>query len=593
MNASSFSHAFQATHAFATFHMPKPPFSGRRLVACTLGIAALSLLAACGGGGGGGGGFIAAAPEEAPAELPAPTSDPSPVHDVLDQDLSLELSWAGETASFELFFGPNELPAEATAVVEDTRFEIDDLKVDTLYLWRVDSVLEDGSVVAGPLWSFTTGNPFLQAVKFSPAGGERNVQPTDLVIAVEFDEEIAEASVDAGSFFVATDEGERLRGRHEVDGNIARFIPEAFLAPSNAKLTVNLSGILSTVGRELQADVASSFRTGEYELIRVNFQSENAEVPAGNLRDFGLPFDERSELNSGRGLSYGWVRDDGTPIDSSRNARERGELDDPRLNSFIHMQNTGIDVSWEMEVPNGSYEVTVALGEGAKTNRSPNQTAVVEGWVAIDRFTPNPPEEQHAFATLTVLVNDGRLTIAPTGGDDTKIPFVEIRPLDRIRLSVNFQKENAEVPFGDLRDFGQAFGERQDRNQGSGLSYGWVLAGTQLPEDRSGDGRDRNVNEDQRLDTLMHFQQSATVAWEIALPAGLYSVRVAAGDAANLGSVHVLNVEGTVAIDGFVPTPDEPHAEGNVFAFVIDGFLTIDPGNGANTKIHFVEIQQF
>lgn len=441
---------------------------GARLLTIALGAASLVSIAGCGGGGGGGGFFPPAAAQ------PAATRDPVPAHDTTDLDLTLELSWQGEAEIFEVFFGPNELPDTPIAAIDETRFEVSDLKVDTNYVWRVDSILEDGTVVEGPLWNFETGNPFLGEPTLEPGNGEQNVQPTDLEIVAKFDRDLDASSVDANSFSLELANGERLPGRHEVDGATARFIPEAFTLPENAELFVKLSGILATDGRELQSDITSSFQTGEYELIRVNFQNEQAEVPAGHLRDFGLAFDVRQEANAGRGFSYGWVRDDnGEPFDQSSEGRDRGENEDGRLNTFLHMQQP-IDVAWEIELPVGTYEVTVALGDGSDFFVDDHfHTAVVEGLVAIDRFVPNPPEQQHAFATITVPVLDGKLTLSPNAGANTKIPFVEIRRAGNLRFSVNFQSENADVPFGHLRDFGQAIDIRLDRNQGDGMFYGW------------------------------------------------------------------------------------------------------------------------
>ena len=43
---------------------------------------------------------------------------------------------------------------------------------------------------------------------------------------------------------------------------------------------------------------------------------------------------------------------------------------------------------------------------------------------------------------------------------------------------MNFQSETAPVPAGYLRDFGEPFGLKFGPDQGSGLTYGWVVPGT-------------------------------------------------------------------------------------------------------------------
>lgn len=53
----------------------------------------------------------------------------------------------------------------------------------------------------------------------------------------------------------------------------------------------------------------------------------------------------------------------------------------------------------------------------------------------------------------------------------------------RFATKINFQSAHAEVPDGYLVDFGQPFGPRTGPNQGTGLSYGWVVPGTSTPRD--------------------------------------------------------------------------------------------------------------
>ncbi len=137
---------------------------------------------------------------------------------------------------------------------------------------------------------------------------------------------------------------------------------------------------------------------------------------------------------------------------------------------------------------------------------------------------------------------------------------------------VNFQSAAAPVPAGYLRDFGQAFGARSSADQGSGLTYGWLTEAGRQPLDLSvggttnvGNGRDRDLETDQRFDTFMHMQAedvpnfngtAVNGLWEMAVPNGQYAVTIAVGDgAANADpEVHRINVEGANAIAGFVPT---------------------------------------
>lgn len=197
--------------------------------------------------------------------------------------------------------------------------------------------------------------------------------------------------------------------------------------------------------------------------------------------------------------------------------------------------------------------------------------------------------------------SDSTAAVAATPNDASA--FVE---------KVNFQSAAAPVPSGYLRDYGQAFGARSGADQGSGLSYGWIGESGGAPLDLSvggttnvGNGRDRNLETDQRLDTFMHMQAedvpnfngtAVNGIWEIAVPDGQYAVTVAVGDGATNSDPesHTINVEGTGAVTGFVPSGAAGsaghHTTATVTVTVSDGRLTLDALGGTNTKIDYVDI---
>jgi hypothetical protein len=141
---------------------------------------------------------------------------------------------------------------------------------------------------------------------------------------------------------------------------------------------------------------------------------------------------------------------------------------------------------------------------------------------------------------------------------------------------VNFQESSAAVPSGYLPDSGNVFG-----NRGNGYQYGWSSDHTDLD-------RDRNVNADQRLDTLLHFH--AGQSWEIALPNGAYSVTASIGDAGN-PSTHTLNVEG-VSFWQNEALGSNKFRQRTQLVIVSDGRLTLDVGGAAEkaTRINYLEI---
>lgn len=143
-------------------------------------------------------------------------------------------------------------------------------------------------------------------------------------------------------------------------------------------------------------------------------------------------------------------------------------------------------------------------------------------------------------------------------------------------IYINFQLDSATVPAGYLEDAGHVFA-----NRGNGYSYGWSSNHNDV-------SRDRNLNSDQRLDTLVHFHNGAT--WEIALPDGAYAVTAVIGDAENL-STHTLNVEGVPYWTSLTLGANQ-FSEKTQVVTVNDGRLTIDQGTAPDraTRINYIEI---
>src|SRR5919197_853302 len=451
--------------------------------------------------------------------------------------------------------------------------------------------------------------------------------------------------------------------------------------------------------------------------VKVNFQPASAPVPSGYTVDSGLAYSDA------RGFC--WVTHASlssathVPLDLSPNTRDRNLESDQRLDTLIHMQyplngNTSAVTTpgaWEYALANGSYQVTVAVGDPLVGTDAENHVIHVEGVTAIAGFVPSGASgsaTRHATATVTVSVSDGKFTVDALGGTNTKLDYVDIAPaaadttppaapanvsatagdtqvklawsantepdlagynvylsmslpvplsspvngstklttpafLDTgltngttyyyvveavdtsgnkaqaqavsatpqaqtpsVNIKVNFQDQATVPPAGYVADWGQAYGARTDANQGSGLSYGWVVPGTSTPLNLVGNGRNRNNppssvgQPDLRLATFMHMQGNDVAgfngvaspgAWEIAVPNGSYTVTVAVGDAAaNFDSSHRINLEGQVAINNFVPTSGNQFATATKTVTVGDGKLTVDPIGGTNTKIDYITI---
>jgi len=152
---------------------------------------------------------------------------------------------------------------------------------------------------------------------------------------------------------------------------------------------------------------------------------------------------------------------------------------------------------------------------------------------------------------------------------------------------INFQPQDATVPAGYRADYGQGFD--------AGRGYGWVAQTSPTPVSLVGNGRERGKVADQRLDTLMHMQGTPTAGpsaarWEYALAAGAYDVTVSVGDPSWFDSRHRLSVEGTLAVNNFVPSAATPFRTATVHVQVNDGRLTLDAAGGVNTKLDYIDI---
>ena len=160
----------------------------------------------------------------------------------------------------------------------------------------------------------------------------------------------------------------------------------------------------------------------------VNFQPATAPIPAGYTADSGAAFNGTS----------GWQTTTGTPLNLTANTRDRNNSASASqlYDTFIHMQapigsGTTTPGVWQHALNNGTYSVTVAVGESTATN-SINQITAEPGGansvVIINQFQPTT-SARWSTATRQVTVSDGFLTLSPAGGTNTKLDFVDVVPV--------------------------------------------------------------------------------------------------------------------------------------------------------------------
>jgi hypothetical protein len=149
--------------------------------------------------------------------------------------------------------------------------------------------------------------------------------------------------------------------------------------------------------------------------ISVNFQNDTADPIEGYLPDNGEAFGDR-----GNGYNYGW------DVDNVAAARNRNNVNSPdeRYDTFNHLQKPlPAGRFWEIEVPNGRYQVYVVVGESNNIDSLYDLTA--EG-VTIAKGTPTDAVRWFDGQGI-VTVTDGRLTLGngPTASNN-KVCFVDI-----------------------------------------------------------------------------------------------------------------------------------------------------------------------
>jgi hypothetical protein len=154
-------------------------------------------------------------------------------------------------------------------------------------------------------------------------------------------------------------------------------------------------------------------------------------------------------------------------------------------------------------------------------------------------------------------------------------------PVASTVLAVNFQRTDAPVPAGYLKDEGLVYADR-----GNGFNYGWDADNTANARWR------QNPNSiDDRYDTFNHWQKPlpAGRVWEIAVPNGIYTVYLVGGESDNFDQILKTDVEGVLTVDG-AATSEQRFFDAVATVTVSDGKLTVSNAIGAsNNKVAFIE----
>ncbi|KKN33915.1 hypothetical protein LCGC14_0798950, partial [marine sediment metagenome] len=183
----------------------------------------------------------------------------------------------------------------------------------------------------------------------------------------------------------------------------------------------------------------------------VNFSDKNRVPPIEYAVDYGKEFGFSSITSGTTSYAYGWkLLNTGLPFDASDDAlnndtgvgRNRiGAAYDTATEieklqgTLVHFQGDNIpswgdgqprknELFWELEIPNGIYEITLGLGDKAPGNIDSRHTATLEGYTIISAF--NPIDQEVRTASMVVEVTDGVLTLNGLGGYNSKITHIDV-----------------------------------------------------------------------------------------------------------------------------------------------------------------------
>lgn len=242
----------------------------------------------------------------------------------------------------------------------------------------------------------------------------------------------------------------------------------------NATDSLSFAGIMTSTRRASGGSMVISYTSFSVEETappatpfeaHVNFQNNPSFTtpPTGYLADYGKAFGNAKIIMGTDEYDFGWklASDGTTPVDISNEANNNGGTgatggagrnrivatysgasDQEKLQgTLMHFQgdnvigNTGGSPSWagqprgseaiwELEVPNGTYEVTVGLGDKDAANLESRHSATIEGYTIISAFIPSPG--QTIVETMIVEVTDGLLTMNGLGGFNSKITHIDV-----------------------------------------------------------------------------------------------------------------------------------------------------------------------
>ncbi|RMF04316.1 MAG: hypothetical protein D6768_03565, partial [Chloroflexi bacterium] len=136
--------------------------------------------------------------------------------------------------------------------------------------------------------------------------------------------------------------------------------------------------------------------------------------------------------NRGGGHTYGWLDNKNKPKDNfNAKNRNKAAAPDERYDTFNRLRPGGKVYKWEYALPNGQYTVRIVAGDSK--NKNGTYFINAEGTPVIAGST----NSYFIDNTVTVTVNDGRLTVENGSTNNNKIAFIEITPAISLNAPTN------------------------------------------------------------------------------------------------------------------------------------------------------------
>ena len=152
---------------------------------------------------------------------------------------------------------------------------------------------------------------------------------------------------------------------------------------------------------------------------KINFQTSTSAGYPGYLPDTGAVYGDR-----GNGRTYGWIEGANTGLTRDRNSVNSSDERYDTLNQMQYNNPPTETHTWEISVPNGSYDVRLVCGDPDYTD---SYYHVLAEGVTVTQGNAQGSGRRFIDQRARVLVADGRLTLTNgPGAYRNKICFIEI-----------------------------------------------------------------------------------------------------------------------------------------------------------------------